>query len=206
MAKDSDDRDTRKRVRKQWPREINYPEDSHPIYSKPTVIDFGLRSTKSTSASGPSLVPDNPTSDVPASPSPKPSDTTGKSQEDTMAQDNGEGSTPRRLRKAWSPVVNFPEDSHPIFSKPIVMAFKNNPTPPTAEPEKSSEASEEAQPPRRYPKHKPVPMKFRDASDPIYSNPTVLGFVRSRKRSSPDSEIPDKPSSASPEDSEEKVD
>jgi len=62
--------------------------------------------------------------------------------------------------------------------------------------------------PRRYPRMKPPPMKFRDASDPIYSNPTILGFVRSRERSSPDSEIPEpgKPSSASPEDSEEKED
>jgi len=51
---------------------------------------------------------------------------------------------------------------------------------------------------------KPPPMKFRDPSDPIYSNPTVFGFVR--KRSSPDSEIPDKPSSASSEDSVEKED
>ena len=105
--------------------------------------------------------------------------------------------------------MNFPEASHPIFSKPIVMAFKNNPTPLTPEPEENSEDSEEAQPsdtteksqedtmaqdngegstPRRYPKRNPPPMKFRDASDPIYSNPTVLGFVRSRKRSSPDSE------------------
>ncbi len=58
--------------------------------------------------------------------------------------------------------------------------------------------------PRRYPRLKPPPMKFRDASDPIYSNPTILGFVR--KRSSPDSEIPDKPSSASSEDSVEKED
>jgi hypothetical protein len=40
-------------------------------------------------------------------------------------------------------------------------------------------------------------MQFRDASDPIYSNPTILGFVR--KRSSPDSETPNKPNSASPE-------
>jgi len=28
--------------------------------------------------------------------------------------------------------------------------------------------------PRRYPRQKPPPMKFRDASDPIYSNPTVI--------------------------------
>jgi len=55
---------------------------------------------------------------------------------------------------------------------------------------------------------KPPPMKFREPSDPIYSNPTVFGFVRSRKRSSPYSETPEpgKPSSASPEDSEEKED
>ena len=54
--------------------------------------------------------------------------------------------------------------------------------------------------PRRYPRLKPPPMKFRDASDPIYSNPTVIGFVPSRK-SSPDSETPEpgKPSSDSPE-------
>ena len=62
--------------------------------------------------------------------------------------------------------------------------------------------------PRRYPRLKPVPMKFRDASDPIYSNPTVLGFVTSRRRSSPDSEIPEpgKPNPASPEPSVETED
>ncbi len=62
--------------------------------------------------------------------------------------------------------------------------------------------------PRRYPRLKPPPMKFRDASDPIYSNPTILGFVSSRKRASPDSETPEpgNPSSASPEPSVEKED
>ena len=123
-----------------------------------------------------------------------------------MAKDSDDRDTRKRVRKQWPREINYPDASHPIFSKPIVMAFKNNPTPPTAEPEKSSEASEEAQPPRRYPRQGPVPMKFRDASDPIYSNPTILGFVP--KRPSPDSEIPepDKPSSASPEDSVEKED
>ena len=53
-----------------------------------------------------------------------------------------------------------------------------------------------------------VPMKFLDASDPIYSNPTVITFVPSRKRSPPDSEIPEsgKPNPAPPEDSEGKED
>ena len=62
--------------------------------------------------------------------------------------------------------------------------------------------------PRRYPRLKPPPMKFRDASDPIYSNPTVITFVPSRKRSSPDSETPEpgKPSPASTEPSVEEVD
>ena len=62
--------------------------------------------------------------------------------------------------------------------------------------------------PRRYPRLKPPPMKFRDASDPIYSNPTVITFVPSRKRSSPDSEIsqPVKPSPAAPGPPEEKED
>lgn len=32
--------------------------------------------------------------------------------------------------------------------------------------------------PRRYPRMKPPPMKFRDASDPIYSNPTIITFTR----------------------------
>ncbi len=123
-----------------------------------------------------------------------------------MAKDSDDRDARKPVRKQWPREMNFPDASHPIFSKPIVMAFKNNPTPPTAEPEKSSEASEEAQPPRRYPRLKPPPMKFRDASDPIYSNPTVFGFVRSRERSSPDSETPNKPSSASPEDSEGKED
>ena len=123
-----------------------------------------------------------------------------------MAKDSDDRDGRKRVRKQWPREINYPDASHPIFSRPTIMVFKNNPTPPTAEPEKSSEASEEAQPPRRYPKHKPVPMKFRDASDPIYSNPTILGFVR--KRSSPDSEIPepDKSSSASSEDSEGKED
>ena len=121
-----------------------------------------------------------------------------------MAKDSGRRATNRPSRKRLSREMNFPDASHPIFSRPTIMVFKNNPTPPTAEPEKSSEASEEAQPPRR----KPPPMKFRDASDPIYSNPTVITFVPSRIRSSPDSEIPEpgKPSSASPEDSVEKED
>ncbi len=123
-----------------------------------------------------------------------------------MAKDSDDRDTRKRVRKQWPREMNFPDASHPIFSRPTMMVFKNNPTPPTAEPEKSSEASEEAQPPRRYPKHKLVPMKFRDPSDPIYSNPTVLGFVTSRKRSSPDSETPNEPSSASPEDSVEKGD
>ena len=61
--------------------------------------------------------------------------------------------------------------------------------------------------PRRYPRLAPPPMKFQDASDPIYSNPTLITFVPSRK-SSPDSEIPEpgKPSPASPEPSVEKED
>ena len=44
----------------------------------------------------------------------------------------------------------------------------------------------------------PVPMKFLDASHPIYSNPTGIMFVP-RKRSSSDSEIrePRRPSSDS---------
>ena len=125
-----------------------------------------------------------------------------------MAKDSDDSDARKRVRKQWSREVNYPDASHPIFSRPTMIVFKNNPTPPTAGPEKSSEASEEAQPPRRYPRQGPVPMKFRDASDPIYSNPTVLGFVRSRERSSPDSEIPEpgKPSAASPEDSVEKED
>ena len=125
-----------------------------------------------------------------------------------MAKDSDDRDRRKRVRKRLPREMNFPDASHPIFSRPTIMAFKNNPTPPTAEPEKSSEASEEAQPPRRYPKHKLVPMKFRDPSDPIYSNPTILGFVSSRKRASPDSEIPEpgKPSSALPEDSVEKED
>ncbi len=125
-----------------------------------------------------------------------------------MTEDSGRNSSRTPLNRRLPREINYPDASHPIFSKPIVMAFKNDPTPPTAEPEKSSEASEEAQPPRRYPRLKPTPMKFRDASDPIYSNPTVLGFVRSRKRSSPDSETPEpgKPNPASPEPPVEKED
>ena len=125
-----------------------------------------------------------------------------------MAKDSDDRDRRKRVRKQWPREMNFPDASHPIFSKPTMMVFKNNPTPPTAEPEKSSEASEEAQPPRRYPRLKPPPMKFRDASDPIYSNPTVITFVTSRTRSLPDSEIPEpgKPSSASPEHSVEKKD
>ena len=122
-----------------------------------------------------------------------------------MAKDSDDRDPRKRLRKQWSPEINYPDASHPIFSKPIVMAFKNNPTPPTAEPERSSEASEGAPPPRRYPRRKPPPMKFRDASDPVYSNPTVITFVPSR--SSPDSETEvGKPSPASHEDSVEKED
>ena len=118
-----------------------------------------------------------------------------------MAKDSDDRDTRKRVRKQWPREINYPDASHPIFSRPTVITFANNPTPPTPEPEENSEASEEAQPPRRYPKHKLVPMKFRDASDPIYSNPTILGFVR--KRSSPDSESPNKPSSASPEEEKE---
>ena len=124
-----------------------------------------------------------------------------------MTKDSGSNSSRkplnRRLPRSKKPFpreMNFPDASHPIFSRPTIVVFKNNPTPPAAEPEKSSEASEEAQPPSRYPKHKPVPMKFRDASDPIYSNPTVITFVRA-KRSSPDSEIPEPGKPTSPEDS-----
>ena len=52
---------------------------------------------------------------------------------------------------------------------------------------------------RPYKKRPPPPMKFPDASHPIYSNPTVIMFVPSRKRSSTDSESPGS-GSASPED------
>ena len=116
-----------------------------------------------------------------------------------MAKDSDDRDRRKRVRKQWPREINYPDASHPIFSRPTVITFANNPTPPTPEPEEGSEASEEAQPPRRYPRLKPPPMKFRDASDPIYSNPTVLTFVP--KRSLPDSEIPEpgKPSSVSPE-------
>ena len=123
-----------------------------------------------------------------------------------MAKDSDDRDARKRVRKQWPREINYPDASHPIFSRPTVITFANNPTPPTPEPEEDSQDPEEVQPPRRYPRLKLVPMKFRDPSDPIYSNPTILGFVRSRERSSPDSETPNKPSSASPEDSEEKED
>ena len=63
-----------------------------------------------------------------------------------MAKDSDDRDARKRVRKQWSPVINYPEDSHPIFSRPTVITFGNNPTPPTPEPEEGSEAHQEAQP------------------------------------------------------------
>ena len=58
-----------------------------------------------------------------------------------MAKDSDDRDARKRVRKQWPREINYPEESHGIFSKPIVMAFKNNPTPPTVGRRKSSEAS-----------------------------------------------------------------
>ena len=62
--------------------------------------------------------------------------------------------------------------------------------------------------PRRYPRLRPLPMRFPDASHPIYSNPIALMFGKPSTGATPDSEIPEpgKPNPAPPEHSEGKED
>ena len=124
-----------------------------------------------------------------------------------MAKDSRKRTSKTPLKKGGLGPFKIPDESHPIFTNPTTIGFGSPMGKSTPKPEAGSETSEEAQPDdgtdsTRKPSQKDwrVPMKFLDASDPIYSNPTVITFVRA-KRSSPDSEIPEPGKPTSPEDS-----
>ena len=131
--------------------------------------------------------------------------------------DSGKKHSKKPLKKGDLGPLKVADESHPIFSNPITIGFGSPMGPLTPKPEEGSETAEEDRSEtgsseresdadqstkKPYKKRPPPPMKFLEADHPIYSNPTVITFVPNRKRSSPDSEIPEpgKPDPASPED------
>ena len=96
MAKDS---------RRVFPKDIPYPERSHPIYSNPTVI--GSRANLMRSM-------------------PKAVDASEETEEDGPRDEPDKKSTARPSLRGPSKVMRYPDASHPIFSNPTVIGSRAN--------------------------------------------------------------------------------
>ena len=91
--------------RRVFPKDIPYPDSSHPIYSNPTVI--GSRANLMRSM-------------------PKAVDASEETEEDGPRDEPDKKSTARPSLKGISRVMRYPDASHPIFSNPTVFGSRAN--------------------------------------------------------------------------------
>ena len=91
--------------RRVFPKDIPYPDSSHPIYSNPTVIGSRanlMRSMRNTE------------------------DASEETEEDGPRDEPDKKSTARPSLKGISRVMRYPDASHPIFSNPTVFGSRAN--------------------------------------------------------------------------------